>query len=44
MILLVEFISLGYVDDDFCACEDDLIKEISTFFAVPDTKLRLIET
>ncbi len=44
IILLVELISLGYVDDDFCASENDLIKEISTSFSVPDTKLRLIET
>lgn len=43
IILLVELISIGYVDDDFCASENDLIKEICSSFAIPDAKLRLIE-
>ncbi len=43
IILLVELISIGYVDDDFCASENELIKEICSAFSISDTKLRLIE-
>ncbi|MEQ8191307.1 MAG: TerB family tellurite resistance protein [Candidatus Eremiobacterota bacterium] len=43
IILLVELISIGYVDDDFCASENELIKEICSAFSISDTKLQLIE-
>jgi hypothetical protein len=43
MIVLIELISIGYVDDDFCASENGLIKELTSFFAISDTKIHLIE-
>lgn len=43
IILILELISIGYVDDDFCASENDLIKEICSSFAIADTKLHIIE-
>ena len=36
IILLVELIEIGYVDDDFCASENALIKEICSSFAISE--------
>jgi len=43
MIILIELIATGYIDNDFSPDENELIKEIARKFSISDTKLSLME-